>query len=231
MNLLSLYPTKKPDSILLQVVGVTAVMAVVMGLLHLGGDATRDALLLERDAVLNGQVWRLATAHLVNLSGTHTFLNTLGLGLIIVTLWSILTVETLLRAIVFSAAAISLGWIALMPAGVTYVGFSGVTHGVMAWGGLTIWKRGPKWFAVVILTCLLAKLGQEFWNGAVPGADAAIGGRVSFVSHTLGSLGGTLAAFEGPVLGRLALSVLCVWLSVIHADREAASQAESHQDG
>ena len=217
------YPMIEQRSMLLRLVGIAVAIALVMLVTDLGGAALRRLFLLENDAVLRGELWRLVTAHLVNLSRVHTHLNILGLGLILVSLWSILTPRMLARAILLSGAAISLGWLALMPAGVTYVGFSGITHGVMTFGGLVMLRTGPRWFGGLILACVAAKLGQEFFNGAVPGADAAIGGRVSFVSHTLGTLGGALAAREGPVWPRLGVGLVCLMLSLIHAEREAAA--------
>lgn len=209
-------------SMLLRLGAMAGALALVMLATDRGGDALRGWLLLEKDAVLSGEIWRLVTAHLVNLSTVHTLLNILGLGLILISLWSVLTPRMLARALVFSGGAISLGWVLLMPAGVTYVGFSGITHGVMGFGGLVMLRVGPRWFGWLILACLAAKLGQEFFNGAVPGADAAIGGRVSFISHTLGTFGGALAAREGPLRHRMAVMAICVALSLVHAEREAA---------
>jgi len=135
----------------------------------------------------------------------------------------VLTARLLLTAIVASAAAISLVWVLTMPPGVTYVGFSGVTHGVLAFGGLTMLRAGPRWFGWVILAALGAKLGHELFIGAVPGADAAIGGRVSFVSHALGSLGGALAAQRGPLAIRGGVVLLCVMIATVQIARERSA--------
>ncbi|MBY5974324.1 rhombosortase [Ferrimonas balearica] len=193
-----------------------------MVLTDLGGEALRQFCLLEKTLVLDGQIWRLALAHLVNLSRVHTYLNIAGLGLILVTLSSVLTARQFIWSVLASGGAISLGWLLLMPAGITYVGFSGITHGVMAFGALQMMRLGPRWFGWLILAVLLAKLGQEAINGAVPGAAAAIGGRVSFVAHALGALGGALAATGTAKMLRGALIALGCWLALVHAAREAA---------
>ena len=212
------------DSMPLRVMAVVIGLACVMAVTDLGGDALRRLFALETGAVTQGQIWRLATAHIVNLSRTHTYLNILGLGLIYITLWSILTPTLLIRAILGSAAAISLGWLICIAPGVTYTGFSGVTHGVLLFGGLTMLRVGPRWFGWLILTGVAAKLGHEWLIGSLPGADGAIGGRVSYISHTLGSLGGALAASRAPVRVRLLCIVICIALTVIQGLHEAPSR-------
>ena len=216
------YPKPLHASMPMGIALVAAGLAGVMALTDLGGGAWRSALWLETGSIWQGQLWRLVTAHLVNLSRVHTYLNIAGLGLILITLWTVLTPGRLTLAIAASGGAISLGWVLLMPPDVSYVGFSGITHGVLAYGGLLLLRSEVRWFGALVLGCLLAKLAQEYLNGAVPGADAAIGGRVSFVSHALGSLGGVLAAARTPVWLRAALVVLCLWLAVEHAAREQA---------
>lgn len=215
---------KSTGSMPWDVIALAAGLAVVMAVTDLGGQPLRSVFALDTAKILNGEVWRLATAHVVNLSRVHTYLNVLGLCLIYVTLWSVLTLGLLARAIAGSALAISLGWVLLMPPGPTYVGFSGITHGVMAFGGLWMLRVGPRWFALVILACLAVKLGHEIFVGAVPGADAAIGGRVSFISHALGSLGGALVATRAPMWPRAFCAGICLALAVAQADAERARQ-------
>lgn len=206
-----------------QVVAIAGALALVMAGIELFAGVLRPLFRLESGAVLDGQVWRLVTAHLVNLGPVHTGLNILGLGLILCTLWAILTPERLLRAMAASAAAISLGWVALVPEGITYVGFSGVTHGVLTFGGLVLLRDGPRWFGAVVLLGVAAKLGWEATVGAVPGADMAIGGRVSFLSHALAALGGVLAARHVPALPRLVLIAATAWLVLHHVALETAA--------
>ena len=80
------YPMIEQRSMLLRLVGIAVAIALVMLVTDLGGAALRRLFLLENDAVLRGELWRLVTAHLVNLSRVHTHLHILGLGLILVSL-------------------------------------------------------------------------------------------------------------------------------------------------
>src|ERR1700683_5341640 len=110
-------------------------------LLQLGGSATLQALRYDRNALLAGQWWRLASAHLVHLDLRHTVLN--GLGLIL--MWALFVRDYRGRQwfliLLTSAAFIDAGlW--FRDSGVEwYVGASGVLHGVMAAGVLAQLRR------------------------------------------------------------------------------------------
>ena len=203
---------RRIDTIALAGFAYLALVAVSIWAADLGGEALRAQWRLRPAAVANGEIWRLATAHLVHLSHRHMVMNLLGIALVAATLSPVLTLGGLVRATLASAATISLGWMVLRAPEASYVGFSGITHGLFAWGGLVLVAQRPRWFGWLVLGALAAKLGHEALLGPVPGASAAIGGRISLLSHALGTLGGALAA-PGPVRARaivLALAVLAV---------------------
>lgn len=210
--------SRKDRDELLRLLLVAAILVALFWLAETGGDARRRAWALSTGPVLEGQVWRLAAAHFVHLSRLHTFLNSLGILLVVCTIWSVLTPGGLIRAVLASGAAISLGWLLLQPPGPTYVGFSGITHGIFAYGALRLLQIGPRWMGAVVLAGLAAKLGQEFVNGPVPGLEGRIGGSVSLISHALGSLGGALAARRCVPSVRLALIAAAAVAAVSHAE-------------
>ncbi len=195
-----------------------AIIVAVLGLAELAGDPLRWGWSLERAAVLDGQLWRLATAHLVHLSRAHTIMNIAALILVCATLWPGLTTSGFLRSVGCSGLAISLGWVALQPAGAGYVGFSGITHGVFTFGALVMLRRGPVAFGRLLMILLTLKLGQEFFFGAVPGVAAEIGGPVALQAHALGAFGGALAALHGASLWAcLIVLALTAALALSHA--------------
>src|ERR1700733_5418031 len=106
---------------------LAAALALLLAL-QLGGSRTVAALRYDRNALLAGQWWRLASAHLVHLDLRHTVLN--GLGLIL--MWALFVRAYRARQwfliLVTSAAAIDAGlW--FFDTGVQwYVGASGVLH-------------------------------------------------------------------------------------------------------
>ncbi len=155
----------------------------------LAGQAARQALRYDRNALAAGQWWRLATAHLVHLSFEHAVVNVLALAL----LWALFARDYSPRAwlliVASAAAAIDLGlWIADSTV-IWYVGSSGVLHGVYAAGAAAHLRRAERdgW---VLAALLLAKLVYEQSAGPLP----LVPGPVIVDAHLYGALGGVLGA-------------------------------------
>ena len=85
------------------------------------------------------------------------------------------------------AVPISLGLLAAVPALASYVGFSGVAHGLFV---LALWPLAVKgdWIARGCLLYLLGKLGWEMMFGAAVIDSAWIGGAVIVEAHSFGAL-------------------------------------------
>src|ERR1017187_5128937 len=169
---------------------LAAILALLL-LLQLGGAATASALRYDRSALLAGQWWRLARAHLVHLDLRHALLN--GLGMVL--MWALFVRDYRSRQwfliLLGAAAAIDAGlW--FRDTGVLwYVGASGVLHGVMAAGILAELRRGEL-AGLALAVFLVAKLTYEQWAGALPFAGAAV--PVVVNAHLYGALGGVAAA-------------------------------------
>lgn len=210
-------PRNSWRSILPPEVVAVILLAFVMAASDQGGDGLRAALLLESGAVLRGEIWRPFTAHLVNLGHSHTWMNITGFVFVFLGLWSIFSLRTLMTAVVASATVIGVGWIVLVPPGEGYVGFSGIIHGLLAYGALTTLAIGPRWLGALLAAFLAAKLGHELLIGPIPGIEAAIGGKVSTLSHALGALGGVLVATRATLGLRATAAGGCLVLSLLHA--------------
>jgi rhomboid family GlyGly-CTERM serine protease len=169
---------------------LAAILALLL-LLQLGGAATASALRYDRSAVLAGQWWRLASAHLVHLDLRHALLN--GLGLVL--MWALFVRDYRGRQwfliLLAAAAAIDAGLWFRDTSVLWYVGASGVLHGVMAAGILAELRRGEL-AGLVLAVFLLAKLTYEQWAGALPFAGPAVPVMVN--AHLYGALGGLAAA-------------------------------------
>jgi len=176
-----------PDALVLPVA-----VAVLVILAALGGEQARMMLRYERTAVLDGEWWRLATAHVVHLGWSHTCLNLAGLGLV----WSLFA-STLrgwngVRVLLASIAAIDAGFLLNEPDLDWYVGFSGALHGLFAAGVVTgIAARERE--AWLLGAMLAAKLAWEQWAGPVPFTEAVAGGPVVESAHLYGAIGGLCA--------------------------------------
>ena len=168
-------------------------LALLCGLLALGGADLAGALRYQRAAILHGQLWRLFSAHLLHLSGAHLLLNLCGLGLV----WALFARELSGAAgwwaLVCSALGVSLGLLLFDPGLDWYVGLSGVLHGLFAAGAIRHWRERPA-EAALMLAVLAGKLLWEQLLGPLPGTSAVAGGPVVVDAHLFGALGGGLSA-------------------------------------
>jgi rhomboid family GlyGly-CTERM serine protease len=144
---------------------VTALLAVVGLALALLPEAA-DVLAYDRERILAGEVWRLATGHAVHFSWTHAGYN---LALFSVAgAW----LERRHRAlcawlIVFTALASSLYFLFALPDMARYAGLSGVVSAMVVHLGLTQMRQpGPAralWATILLL--LAAKVAYEILIG------------------------------------------------------------------
>jgi rhomboid family GlyGly-CTERM serine protease len=164
---------------------------LVLVLLSLLGEAGRLALRYEREAVLQGEYWRLITGHLVHGGTQHLLLNGAGLGLIAALFPQDYSWRAWLLIALFSLLAIDVAFVFYEPQLLWYVGLSGVLHGALAAGALAWWRHESKPLAAVLSAVFVAKLAWEQWHGALP-----LSGDLPVVvdAHLYGALGGTLAA-------------------------------------
>ena len=176
--------------------GLALLLACVLLVLpSLAGEGGQALLRYERNALAQGQWWRLLSAHLVHLDLRHALLNAVGLALV----WALFVRDYSMKAWL----AIVLGAMAAIDAGLWladstvqwYVGSSGVLHGAMAAGAVAHVRNGERdgWLLVALLA---AKLLYEQAVGALPlsGHDPVV-----VDAHLYGVLGGAaVAAFLSP---------------------------------
>ena len=167
------------------------------GLVHL--------LRYDRAAIAAGEFWRLLTGNLVHLGTPHLLLNAVGLVLVAGLVGAHLRLGAWGFVLVVSSLAVTGGlWLAV-PELQWYVGLSGVLHGLIAAGAaFGTASREERWFSVMVLLVLIAKLGWEQAAGAMPGSAEAAGGPVVVDAHLFGALGGLLATAVLAGMRRLA---------------------------
>lgn len=160
-------------------------------LLSLSGESTTLALRYERESVLDGQYWRLLTAHLVHGSIRHLLLNLAGLGLVAALFARDFRPLQWLWIGALSALAIDVGFVWFEPQLAWYVGLSGVLHGMLAAGAVMWWRTEPKPLAIALSVILVGKLTWEQAHGALP-----LSGDLPVVvnAHLYGAIGGLVAA-------------------------------------
>lgn len=180
--------------------GLMALILVLELACEWGGEPVRDALRYDRAAILDGQLWRLLTGHLVHLGGSHLLLNELGLLVLVMLCPQPLSAREWAQRLLFICLGLSLGLMIFVHALHRYVGLSGVIHGLFLLG-LLPQVRQRDVIAALALAYLIGKLVWEQWTGVPVSDEAAIGGRVATESHLLGVVvaGVYAALFQGRI--------------------------------
>jgi rhomboid family GlyGly-CTERM serine protease len=166
-------------------------LATPMVLLAFSGNATRLVLRYERDAVSNGDVWRLLTGHLVHGDFRHLLLNLAGMALVAQLFGRDYSPRQWLLVMLASCAAIDIGFVFYEPQLAWYVGFSGVLHGAIAAGVVAWWRYENRALTVTVGLLLMLKLLWEQLRGALPFSGDM---PVIVNAHLYGAIGGLAGA-------------------------------------
>ncbi|MCK5001994.1 MAG: rhombosortase [Gammaproteobacteria bacterium] len=141
----------------------------------------------------NGHYWLLLSGNIVHLNWAHWGLNIAGLTIVAFFFSSYGSVFHWLFVILVSAVFVGVGLYWFNPDVSTYVGLSGVLHGLFIYGGLREIRVYPA-SGYALLFILIGKLIWEVVYGAVPGSEELTAGRVVTDAHLYGAIGGGLAA-------------------------------------
>lgn len=172
--------------------GPGMLMALLLPI-ELLGDWGRAWLQYDRAAILDGQWWRLLTGNFAHLGWYHLFLNEAGLLVLVLLCPQPLPLRVWLRRVVLLALGVSAGLLLFVPELTTYVGMSGVIHGLFVLGLVPQVLRRDL-IAFGCLLYLVGKIGWELYAGAPLSDEAAIGGRVVVESHFFGTISALLYA-------------------------------------
>jgi rhomboid family GlyGly-CTERM serine protease len=153
------------------------------------------SLVYERAGVLQGEAWRLLTAHGVHAGPVHLVLNLGGLALVWVAFGQRSTGAGWAAAGAASAIGSAVGVLLWHPEIRAMAGLSATLHGLLAAGAVAAIKSGDRW-GWLFLAILAAKLAGELLAG--PLAPVALGGPVAFPSHRYGALAGALCGLALP---------------------------------
>ena len=141
----------------------------------------------------NGHYWLLLSGNIVHLNWAHWGLNIAGLAIVAFFFSGYGSVFHWLFVISVSAVFVGVGLYWFNPEVTTYVGLSGVLHGLFIYGGLREIRFYPA-SGYALLFILVGKLIWEVFYGAVPGSEELTAGRVITDAHLYGAIGGGLAA-------------------------------------
>ena len=149
------------------------------------------ALWYDRDAIADGQYWRLLTGNLVHLGWMHLALN---VGALLIGTWVFYPARTPIAwavAQVVCSLVSSLGLYLFSPGIGWCVGMSGALHGLLMIGAIDWIRQGDRvgWLLLFIWT---SKLAWEQFEGAMPFSTETVGSAVVTDAHLWGAVGGFL---------------------------------------
>jgi rhomboid family GlyGly-CTERM serine protease len=153
----------------------------------------------DRHAIVNGEVWRLLTGHLVHWSADQLFWDTLAFGFLG---WLCEGEDrwNFFRCVLLSGFLISLTLWFAAPNMETYRGLSGIDSALFALAAIRIGREalfeGQQQRITFALTAIIAagfasKIGYEFLTGATLFVDSTAGGMTPVpLAHVIGALMG-----------------------------------------
>ena len=147
----------------------------------------------DRDLIGLGQYWLLFSGNIVHLNWTHWALNMAGLGIVAFFFSAYGNLLQWLTVILISMLFVTIGMYWMNPEVTTYVGLSGVLHGLFIYGALREIRTYPL-SGYTLLVLLIGKLAWEFFNGAMPGSEEMTSGHVITDAHLYGEIGGLVVA-------------------------------------
>lgn len=203
-------PNKSVPSLLPSALGLVALFLLLA--LWPGAEAL---LRYQRDAIAAGEFWRVFTGHFVHLNLAHALLNSTGTLLIAVVFSREISRPAWWLVTLLAPFVISLGLWWKQPELQSYVGFSGVLHGLLYFGVLRLLPSAPALGGIV----LALLIGRQFWEQtAAYNPDylrSLIHGRVMPDAHLFGALTG------------LVLGLLSLWRDRLHKQKGTGYSPES----
>lgn len=147
-----------------------------------------EVLIYDRQAILDGEVWRLLTGHCVHFTSTHVFYNLIGFG-IAGSLLEYRGYPYFGLLCFLMANTISMSLLITQPQLSYYGGLSGLVSGIIVYTALWGLQEGIRWriFCQWVLAIICVKISWELWQSAFIFNDLT-----AFVpvpqSHLVGSL-------------------------------------------
>lgn len=151
-----------------------------------------ESLRYERPALLNGEIWRLWSAHIVHLGWSHYVLNAAGLLLVWALFHHAASIAGWCWHFLSAGLTVSLGLLWLNPDLAWYVGLSGILHALFV-AGLLADMRGYGSLGWLVLLGFAGKIIFEQAYGPLPGSEHSAGGAVVVDAHLYGAIAGVVS--------------------------------------
>lgn len=153
----------------------------------------QDELRYERNLILQGDYWRLLSAHFVHFNFIHLAMNLVGWWAFLVMCGRLFSLKQISLNIFILVFGISLSLLFLQVDFQWYLGFSGVLYGLLVLGSLHIALREQLTLGTLIFSVLIFKLGLDNYTDNQASVSARlIGAPVATAAHVYGLVMGLL---------------------------------------
>ncbi len=142
-----------------------------------------------RDAIADGQVWRILTGNLTHTNLWHLAMNACGFVIIAFIYRHHIRprLYTLLTLVISTIIGLAVWWTDTM----AYAGISGTLHGLFAWGAIQDIRQKDH-YGWLLLVGILIKIGQELYFGGSESTSSLINARVAIEAHAVGLVAGII---------------------------------------
>lgn len=183
---MSLFPAIEKR--LLTVAAALSLLCIALYFLPLG-----SLLNWQRHQIATGEYWRLVSGNLLHTNHWHLLMNLAGFWVILSLHHFHYRAQGLTLLLFILCLGEGLGLYAFFPQLFSYVGLSGILHGLFGFGAVMDIRRGLKsgW---LLLIGLGAKVGYEQLYGASTEISGLIDARVATESHLVGAVLGVSLA-------------------------------------
>lgn len=147
----------------------------------------------ERTEILNFELWRLFTTHIVHSGYEHLFLNLLALIIIWLITYRFANRVDWWLTLLLSSFGISLSFLLFMSDLEWYVGLSGVLHSLVVFGSISAILQRRKEFYLLLLFILLKLVSEQFY-GSLSKDFVGIDSSVVVNAHLYGAIMGIICA-------------------------------------
>ncbi|PQJ90160.1 rhombosortase [Aliivibrio sifiae] len=161
---------------------------VVLGIAQL--TLVSDFFVWDRSLILQGEIWRLITGNFTHTNLPHLIMNSAALTVFCFIFKDILNPKKLWGLLFF--ISLMTGVLLLLSPIQSYVGLSGVLHGLFIWAAIEDikQKRNTGW---LLLISIITKICWEQYFGASASTISLINAKVATEAHLIGAFsGGTL---------------------------------------
>lgn len=143
----------------------------------------------DKSLILQGEIWRLITGNFTHTNLAHLLMNSAALTVFTFIFKDILTPKRLWLLVL--SISLMTGLLLLLSPIQSYVGLSGVLHGLFIWAAIEDirQKRNTGW---LLLFGIISKVSWEQYFGASASTISLINARVAIEAHLIGAFSGAI---------------------------------------